>query len=71
MTYGHTTSKCEKSKYEPRNTKKNAYICITESLCCTEEINTTLSINYTSIKLKKQKPNWTSVFKGTYNKKCQ
>ena len=53
MTYGHTTSKCEKSKYEPRNTKKNAYICITESLCCTEEINTTLSINYISIRKKK------------------
>ena len=25
------------------------YICITESLCCTAEINTTLSINYASI----------------------
>ena len=22
--------------------KKNVYICVTESLCCTEEINTTL-----------------------------
>ena len=27
-------------------------ICITESLCCTQETNTTLSINYTSIKNK-------------------
>ena len=26
------------------------YICITELLCCTVEINTTLEINYTSIK---------------------
>ena len=26
------------------------YICITESLCCTAEINTTLQINYNSIK---------------------
>ena len=29
------------------------YICITESLCCVAEINTTLCINYTSIKKKK------------------
>ena len=29
--------------------KKNVHICITESLCCTAEINTTLLINYTSI----------------------
>ena len=28
------------------------YICITESLSCTAEINTTLKINYTSINLK-------------------
>ena len=28
--------------------------CITESLSCTAEINTTLSINYTSIKLGKK-----------------
>ena len=28
--------------------KKRMYICITESLCCTGEINT-LEINYTSI----------------------
>ena len=25
---------------------KRMYICITESLCCTAEINTTLQINY-------------------------
>ena len=30
--------------------EKNIDICITESLCCTAEINTTLCINYTSIK---------------------
>ena len=28
-------------------------ICITESLCCTPEINTTLLINYTPIRFKK------------------
>ena len=32
--------------------KKNVYVCITESLCCTAEINTTLQINYISIKKK-------------------
>ena len=30
--------------------EKKIYMCITESLYCTAEINTTLSINYTSIK---------------------
>ena len=30
-------------------------MCITESLCCTAEINTTLQINYTSIKFLKMK----------------
>jgi len=29
--------------------KNNAYICITESLCCIAKINATLKINYTSI----------------------
>ena len=29
---------------------KNACMCKTESLCCTEAIGTTLQINYTSIK---------------------
>ena len=28
------------------------YVCITESLCCTPETNTTLLINYISIKKK-------------------
>ena len=28
-------------------------MCITESLCCTAELNTTLQINYTAIKKKK------------------
>ena len=35
--------------------KKNVYICITESLCCTAEINTTLKIRYTSIEKKKER----------------
>ena len=30
--------------------KECIYICITESLCCTAEINTTLLVNYTSMK---------------------
>ena len=29
--------------------KECIYICITESICCTAEINTTLQISYTSI----------------------
>ena len=33
------------------------YICISESLCCTTETNTTSYINYISIKLKKKKKN--------------
>ena len=39
--------------------KKNTYMYIctykTESFCCTAEINTTLQINYTSIKYKIEK----------------
>ena len=35
-----------------KNIKKNVYICVTESPCCTAEINTTLQINYTTIKEK-------------------
>ena len=30
-------------------------ICVTDSLCCTAETNTTLYINYTPIKIKKKK----------------
>ena len=33
-----------------KNIKKNVYICRTETLCCTAEINTTLYINYILIK---------------------
>ena len=33
-----------------KNIKKNVYMLITESLCCTAEISTTLQINYSSIK---------------------
>ena len=36
-----------------KNMKKNVYICTTESLCCTAEINT-LQINYISKKLEKE-----------------
>ena len=35
--------------------KKNAYMCITESLCCTAEMGTTLQISYTLIKKNKLK----------------
>ena len=42
--------------------KKNIYICITESLCCTPETNTTLQINYTSIKKKKKEAFTEAVF---------
>ena len=34
----------------------NIYICKTKSFCYTPEINTTLYINYTSIKTKKDNP---------------
>ena len=34
--------------------RMDKYICITESLCCAAEINTTLSINCTSMKLVNQ-----------------
>ena len=37
-----------------KNMNKNAYICVTESLCCRAEINTTLQINYTSVKKKRE-----------------
>ena len=33
-----------------KNIFKNVCICVTESLSCTAEINTTLCINYTSVK---------------------
>ena len=36
--------------------KNNVYVCIIESFCCTVEINTTLSINYTKIYFKKYVP---------------
>ena len=35
-----------------KESEKNVYIHITESLRCTAEINTTLQINYTPIKFK-------------------
>ena len=37
--------------------KKNGYIftCMTDSICCTPETNTTLKVNYTPIKFKKKK----------------
>ena len=36
------------------NGKEYAYICITESLCCIAVMNTTLYINYISIKKRRQ-----------------
>ena len=33
-----------------KNIFKNVCICVTESLSCTAEMNTTLCINYTSVK---------------------
>ena len=42
---------CDKS-IMGKSMKNKKYICIAESLCCTAGINTTMQINYTSIKLK-------------------
>ena len=36
-----------------KNFKKNMYGCVTESLCCEAEINTTLQINYNLIYINK------------------
>ena len=47
-----------------KNLKKNTYICVTESLCCTPETNTTLYINYTSIKKLKNKLGWELRYKN-------
>lgn len=43
-----------------KHIKNECLICITESLCCTTEIDITLEINYTSIKnkIKKQIKCW-------------
>ena len=41
--------------YNGKEYFKNVYMCKTESLCCTAEINTTLQINYISVKILKQK----------------
>ena len=40
--------------------KKNICICITESLCCTAETNTTLHINYI-LQLKKNNNNFQNI----------
>ena len=53
------------------NMKKNAYIyayvCVTESLCCTAENNTSIVyINYTSIKYKRQGKNKNILFPKYY-----
>ena len=43
-------------------------MCITESVCCTPESNTTLQITYTSIKKKTPKPKKLYGFhKATFN----
>ena len=36
--------------YDGKEYKKRMYVCITELLCCTAKIGTTLKINYTLIK---------------------
>ena len=43
---------CDKPEW--KRTWRRIYRCITESLCCTAKINTTLWTNYTSIKFKKR-----------------
>lgn len=57
-TSSTTGKKCQARK-ENSNLKLSPYVgkehekewvCVTESLCCTAEINTTLQISYTSIK---------------------
>lgn len=35
--------------------KKDVYVCVTESLCCTTEINTVHQLYFIKIKLKKKK----------------
>ena len=34
--------------------RMDIYVCVTDSFCCRAETNTTLQINYTSIKLLKK-----------------
>ena len=57
-------------QYPMTNYTEKEYVCmsVTELLCCTEEINTTLYINYTAIIFLKK---LTLYVKGTYNEKCQ
>ena len=43
-------------------------MCMTDSLCCTPETNTTLLVNYTPIKLKKKKANPEANHKGKKRK---
>ena len=61
----HAATKTQSSQINKRNPtkntekakkwgKKDTYVCITESLCCTPETNTTLYFNYTSIKKRKK-----------------
>ena len=44
--------------HKGKEIKKNVYMCITESLCCRAEINTTSPINCTSIKKKVAQRDW-------------
>ena len=46
--------------------EKNVYMCITESLCCAVEINTTLYINYTSTQSILRKEWASSVFMAVH-----
>ena len=49
-----STGNCIQYPLINRNGKEYAYICITESLCCIAVMNTTLYINYISIKKRRQ-----------------
>jgi len=42
------------------NGKEHEKMYITESLCCTAEINTTLQLYYNKIKKTKRRPSWQS-----------
>ena len=52
----HSTGNCiqyPKINHNGKEYKKNVHTCVTESLCCTAEINTTLYYKSTIIQLKK------------------
>ena len=49
-----TVNRSRKEYEKEKKKKEYEKECITESLCCTAEMNTTLSVNYTSAKKKKR-----------------